>query len=118
MTEQQQLAAEWNDLLDSLEQSVGKRPSDLNAVLFLIGLQELGKGPLNFSKEQKQDLMHIATCKVLSLSGYYELEGLDTEGWPHWKPAEKLPHIGLMTQENLLKAHVIKYFKEDLNYFE
>jgi hypothetical protein len=117
MTEQQQLTAEWNNLLDLLEQSIGKRPTDLNAVLFLIGLQELGKGPLNFSKEQKQDLMHIATCKVLSLSGYYELEGLDTEGWPHWKPAEKLPHIGLMTQENLLKIHAIKYFKEDIAFF-
>jgi hypothetical protein len=107
---------EWNSLLDVLEQNLGKRPSDLNAVLFLIGIQELGKGPISFTKEQKQDLMHIAVCKVLSLSGFYELEGLDNDGWPHWRLTEKLPHFNLITQENLLKAHVIQYFKEELQF--
>jgi len=108
---------EWGFLLDGLEQTIGKRPSDLNGVLFLIGVQELGKGPHVFTKEQKQDLMHIATCKVLSLSGIYELEGLDKEGWPHWRLIEKLPHFNLISQENLLKIHVIRYFKEELNFF-
>ncbi len=113
----QNLETEWDQLLVALENNIGKRPSDLNAVLFLVGVQELGKGPLFFSKEQKQDLMHIAVCKVLSLSGFYELEGLDAEGWPHWKSTQKLPHIGLRHQETLLKEHTIKYFREELNYF-
>jgi len=75
----------WSSLMTSLESMIGKRPKDLNAVLFLIGVQELGKGRKVFSKEEKQDLMHIGICKVLSLSGYYQLEGLDQDGWPHWK---------------------------------
>jgi hypothetical protein len=111
------LDRDWEQLLSILEQKIGKRPSDLNSVLFLIGVQELGKGPISFNKEQKQDLMHIATCRVLSLSGFYQLEGLDKDGWPHWRLIEKLPHFTLMTQESLLKIHVIRYFKEEIKIF-
>lgn len=86
----------------------------MNAVLFLIGVQELGKGPGNFSKEEKQDLMHIAICKLMSLSGYYELEGLDENGWPHWKLVRKLPHFDLLEQEKLLKMQAIEYFEKEI----
>lgn len=104
----------WAALLTELEKVVGKRPKDLNAVLFLIGVQELGKGKKVFDKEEKQDLMHIAICKVLSLSGFYELEGLDEQGWPHWKLVKKLPHFDLLEQEKLLKMHVIEYFEKEV----
>lgn len=108
------LEKKWNRLLLLLESRVGKKPSDLNAVLFLIGLQELGKGPANFSKEQKQDVLHIATCKVLSLSGFYALEGHDEDGWPHWKLMKKLPALDLLDQEKLLKMHIIEYFTTEI----
>jgi len=110
------LDRKWNSLLDGLESIVGKKPKDLNGVLFLIGVQELGHGTKIFSKEEKQDLMHIGICKVLSLSGYYELEGLDKEGWPHWKLIKKLPHFDLLEQEKLLKMHVIEYFEKEYNW--
>lgn len=103
----------WHALLIELEKLIGKRPKDLNAVLFLIGVQELGKGRRHFSKEEKQDLMHIGICKVLSLSGFYTLEGLDEDGWPHWKAEKKLPHIDLLDQEKLLKMHIIEYFQRE-----
>ena len=106
----------WNSLLDELQSLIGKKPKDLNGVLFLIGVQELGKGNKNFSKEEKQDLMHIGICKVLSLSGYYELEGLDKDGWPHWKVVKKLPHFDLLEQEKLLKYHVVEYFEQEYNW--
>jgi hypothetical protein len=108
----------WQTLLDQLEGLIEKKPKDLNGVLFIIGVQELGKGFLRFSKEEKQDLMHIAICKVLSLSGYYELEGLDKDGWPHWKVVKKLPHFDLLEQEKLLKMHVIEYFEKEQNFIE
>lgn len=101
----------WQHLLGKLEQVIGKRPADLKSVLFLIGVQELGRGAKNFTKEEKRDLMHIAICKVLSLSGFYELEGLDEAGWPHWKLKKKLPHFDILEQEKLLKMHVIEYFE-------
>jgi hypothetical protein len=107
------LDRKWQVLLSNLQQSIGKKPKDLNGVLFLIGVQELGGGTRVFSKEEKQDLMHIAICRVLSLSGYYILDGLDKEGWPHWKLIKKLPHFDLLEQEKLLKMHVLEYFEKE-----
>lgn len=106
----------WNSLVQELESVIGKKPKDLNGVLFLIGVQELGHGTKIFSKEEKQDLMHIGICKVLSLSGYYVLEGLDQDGWPHWKLVKKLPHFDLLEQERLLKMHVLEYFEKEYNW--
>ena len=107
------LERRWQALLAEMERLLEKKPKDLNAVLFIIGMQELGRGPRVFSKEEKQDLMHIAICKVLSLAGYYELEGLDADGWPHWKLVKKLPHFDLLEQEKLLRMHVIEYFEKE-----
>jgi len=106
----------WANLLDDLETLIGKKPKDLNGVLFLIGVQELGKGKKVFSKEEKQDLMHIAICKVLSFAGYYELEGIDNDGWPHWKLVKKLPHFDLLDQEKFLKIQVLDYFQQEYNW--
>lgn len=111
-----ELERTWQSLLELMHKTVGHRPKDLNGVLFTIGVQELGKGARHFSKEEKQDLMHIAICKVLSLSGYYELEGTDKDGWPHWKLVKKLPHFDLLEQEKLLKMHVIEYFENEMGW--
>ncbi len=110
------LERRWNGLLRDVGELVGKKPKDLNGILFLIGVQELGKGNRNFSKEEKQDLMHVGICKVLSLSGYYELDGLDKDGWPHWKLVRKLPHFDLLEQEKLLKIHVLEYFEKEYDW--
>lgn len=104
----------WQALLLKLENTIGKKPADLKSVLFLIGVQELGKGVKEFTKEEKRDLMHIAICKVLSFSGFYTLEGLDEMGWPHWKVSKKLPHFDVLEQEKLLKMHVIEYFDNEI----
>lgn len=111
-----ELEKRWFRLLGNLEKIIGKRPADLNGVLFLIGVQELGKGPVPFTKEEKQDLMHIGICKALSLSGFYELEGLDEEGWPHWKLVKKLPRVDLEEQEKMLQMHVIEYFENEYGF--
>ena len=111
-----ELERKWQALRLKLKDVIGRKPKDMNAVLFLIGVQELGRGPKNFSKEEKQDLMHIAICKVLSLSGFYELEGIDQEGWPHWKLVKQLPHFDILEQEKLLKMHVIDYFEQEMEF--
>lgn len=110
------LERKWHQLLVFVEKTIGKKPKDMNGVLFIIGMQELGQGAKLFSKEQKQDLLHIAICKVLSLSGYYTLEGLDKDGWPHWKMIKKLPHFDLLEQEKLLKMHVLEYFEKEFDW--
>ncbi len=103
----------WERLMRQVESMIGRRPKDMHGVLFLIGVQELGKGTRNFTKEEKQDLMHIAICKVMSYAGYYELEGIDQEGWPHWKMVKKLPHFDLLEQEKVLKIQVMEYFQRE-----
>ena len=108
-----ELERRWVSLLDKLQENFGKRPSSLESVLFLVGVNELGQGAKSFTKEDKQDLMHIAICKVLSRSGFYQLEGLDEAGWPHWKLVKELPHFDLLEQEKLLKMHVLEYFEKE-----
>jgi hypothetical protein len=101
----------WIELRQKLKNQFGKAP-DMNAILLLVGIRELGKIQKKFTKEEKQDLMHIATCSLLSRSGYYELEGEDQDGWPHWAPIKNLPVMDLVQQEDFLKDHIIQYFEE------
>ena len=110
--EEESFEMRWAQLLLQLRQRFGKAP-DLNAILFLIGIQELGQGLGDYSKEQKQDLMHIATCKVFSLSGYYEFTHRDAEGWPHYKLVKPIPGAMLKEQERMLKWHILEYFEQE-----
>jgi hypothetical protein len=105
------LQQRWWGLEAKLMERFGKKP-DLEAVLFLIGMQETGFMAETISKEQKQDLMHVAVCKVLSQSGYYLLEGNDPDGWPHYKQVKELPVMVLPEQENFIKDHVLLYFEQ------
>ena len=102
----------WEELLSSLKEMLGKRPDDLNAVLFLIGVQELGKGHRFFTKEEKQDLMHIAICRLLEPYGFYEFDYVDAEGWPHYTVKEELPPLKAGEQSVLMKEAIVNYFLE------
>lgn len=104
--------ARWLELLRRLRAQFGKE-LHLNGILFLIGVQELGKGITEFTKEEKQDLMHIATCKLFSLSGYYEFAGLDAEGWPHYTLIKTIPAANLKEQDRMLKWHILEYFESN-----
>ena len=94
---------------DALNRSV---LPDLNGILFMIGIQELGRWQTQFTKEEKQDLMHIAVCRLLSYDGYYEFEGRDADGWPHYKALRPVNLKGVKGQERLLKVKAVEYFKE------
>lgn len=111
MNIQDDLQTRWWKLEAKLIDRFGKKP-DLETILFLIGIQEFGDIQSKFSKEQKQDLMHVAVCSLLSKSGYYEFEGADKDGWPHFKQIKAMPDMNLIEQENFLKDHVLLYFEE------
>ncbi|HLT41664.1 MAG TPA: hypothetical protein VKZ95_03085 [Sphingobacteriaceae bacterium] len=102
----------WLELQHKTAEQFDTDIPDLKVFLFLIGVQELGKGPLKFSKRQKEELMHIATCRLFSAMGFYELEGTDQDGWPHWKLVNKIPNYTLLEQEMILKSLIIDYFEE------
>lgn len=104
------LQTRWWQLEARFLEKFGKKP-DLETMLLLIGVQELHNTKQKFNKEQKQDLMHIAVCTLLSQTGYYELERYDDEGWPHFKQSKELPAYNIIEQENFLKDHVLLYFE-------
>lgn len=104
------LHREWKSLLERLEVRFGEG-LDLDAVLFLVGVQELGQGYRAFKKNEKTDLMHIAICQLLSQYGYYEFVGEDEDGWPHYKELEKLPQLNPTQQSLLMKEALLEYFK-------
>jgi len=108
-----QLDFEWLRIRHFVKDQMGREDlPDLNGVLFLVGIQELGWLHNNFTKEQKQDLMHIAVCKLLSYDNYYKFLGRDEDGWPHYKLLRPVPKQGIGPQENLLKEKIIQYFAE------
>src|SRR6185369_9212513 len=89
------LQTRWWALEAKLVERFGKKP-DMEAILFLIGMQETGFIKEKITKEQKQDLMHVAICTLFSQSGYYELEKKDDEGWPHFRQIKSLPVLNMI----------------------
>jgi hypothetical protein len=108
-----QLEFEWLRVRHLVKDAFGRDViPDLNAVLFLVGIQELGRWQESFTKEEKQDLMHIAVCRLLSYDGYYEFAGRDHDGWPHWNALRPYTAKGADEQERFLKIKLIQYFKD------
>jgi hypothetical protein len=108
-----ELEFEWLRVRHLVKEAFGREDlPDLNAVLFLIGIQELGRWPESFTKEEKQDLMHIAVCRLLSYDGYYEFAGRDADGWPHFRLLQPVPIKGEKAQEEVLIRHAVQYFQE------
>lgn len=83
----------------------------MEGLLFLIGVQEFGRFG-DFSKEEKEDLMHIAVCTLMGNAGYYEFQGRDKDDWPHFTRSEKVMPEGLEVQEKILKQQILKYFED------
>lgn len=108
-----EISHRWKQVVAFIETHFQKKP-DLNAILFIIGIRELGMLPeKKFSKEEKTLLMHIANCKILSYSGYYRQKGVDEKGWPVWENAKTLPPMNIFEQENLIRQHIIEYFENE-----
>lgn len=113
MSRDQQLKDRWEEVVDKLStQFADGDVLDLDAIIYLIGVQELGQLDRTFKKDQKLDLMHIAICKLLVPYGYYELDFVDADGWPHYKMLEALPHLKAGEQSVLMKEAIVNYFLE------
>lgn len=108
-----EINTKWKALQERIANEFDSDEPDIKVFLFLIGVQELGKGPKKFSKRQKEELMHIANCRLFSEMGFYELEGLDQDGWPHWKLVKPIPNYTLLEQEMVIKSLIINYFEEN-----
>lgn len=106
-----QIEIKFKKVLKDLEENFGGG-LDLDAVLFLIGVQELGMGYKKFSKRQKMELMHVGVCTILMPFGFYTKEGRDKDNWPHFKLEKELPSLSDSDQNHLIKEAIISYFEE------
>lgn len=87
-------------------------PLELDAIIYLVGVQELGQYHRKYRKDDKLDLMHIAICRLLEPYGYYEFDFFDDDGWPHYKIKESLPPLKAGEQAVLMKEAIVDYFLE------
>lgn len=113
MARDEVLKKHWDEVVLLLSnQFADGETLDLDAIIYIIGLQEKGNLNKKYSKEDKLDLMHIAICRLLEPFGYYTFDYFDEEGWPHYKVLEKLPPLKAGEQSVLMKEAIVQYFLE------
>lgn len=113
MSRDTQLKERWEKLVDILSNQFSQGEDlDLDAIIFLIGVQELGKFQREYKKDEKLNLMHIAICRLLEPYGFYEFDFFDEDGWPHYKVKEELPALKAGEQTVLMKEAIVSYFIE------
>lgn len=111
MSRDEQLKERWESVVTILSNKFADgEVLDLDAIIYLIGIQELGKFKQEFKKDEKVNLMHIAICRLLEPYGYYEFEYFDNDGWPHYKVKEELPTLKAGEQSILMKDAIVNYF--------
>lgn len=107
------LKAYWEELVERLSDLFSDGdPLELDAIIYLVGVQELGQYHRSFQKDEKLNLMHIAICRLLEPYGYYSFEYYDEDGWPHYAVEEELPPLKAGEQTVLMKEAIVNYFKE------
>jgi hypothetical protein len=112
------LKDQWDYLVKELTQQFSEGDIlNLDGIIYLIGVQELGQGKRLFKKDEKVNLMHVAICKLLEPYGYYEFDFFDKEGWPHYKILTDLPSLKPGEQTVLMKEAIVNYF-DGLRFFK
>lgn len=118
MTAISNLKERWTFLVDELTRQFSEGDTlNVDGIIYLIGVQELGQGQRTFKKDEKLNLMHIAICKLLEPYGYYEFDFFDEDGWPHYKTLTELPNLKPGEQSVLIKEAIVNYF-EALDFFK
>ncbi len=113
MSRDLQLKERWEQLVQKLSvQFADGDTMELDAIIYLVGVQELGQIHNTFKKDEKLNLMHIAICRLLEPYGYYEFEYFDEDGWPHYAIKEELPALKAGEQSVLMKEAIVTYFLE------
>ena len=107
-----QFELRWKEVTSRLAKIFGG-PLELEGVLFVIGVQELGQGTKKFKKDEKQDLIHIGICTILSPYGYYQFSHYDSDRWPHFDTLKKLPFLNDSDQKQFIRRAIVDYFEKE-----
>lgn len=114
MARDEKLRVRWKELHKKIsDQFADGELMELDAILYLIGVQELNQLNVKFDKDDKVNLMHIAICRLLEPLGFYEFDFFDEEGWPHFKLVENIPTLRPGEQSIMMKEAVVNYFLEN-----
>ena len=114
MARDEQLKERWNTVVSKLSARFAEGDTlDLDSIIYLIGLQELGQLNRPFKKDEKVNLMHIAICRLLEPYGYYAFDFFDKDGWPHYTVKATLPKLKAGEQSVLMKEAIVQYFLEN-----
>ena len=101
----------WDRLINVLSERFSEAEKlDVEGVLYLVGLQELGQIHQKMKKDDNVNLIHIGICTVLEPYGYYRFDFYDEEGWPHFELLEALPNLKPGEQSILVKEALVAYF--------
>lgn len=107
------LKTRWENLTQQLtDQFSDGAEIDIEGILYLIGVQELGQLHKRFKKDDNVNLIHIGICTVLEPLGFYAFDYYDLEGWPHFKLLEPLPSLKPGEQSLMMKEAIVDYFIE------
>jgi hypothetical protein len=113
MSRDEKLKERWELLVERLSQQFSDGdPLEIDGIIYLVGVQELGNFHRSFKKDEKINLMHIAICRLLEPYGYYDFDFFDDDGWPHYKVKEQLPPLKSGEQAILMKEALVNYFLE------
>ena len=113
MARDEKLKERWEFLVEKLSaQFSDGDPLEIDGIIYLVGVQELGNFNRTFKKDEKVNLMHIAICRLLEPYGYYDFDFFDDDGWPHYKVKEQLPPLKAGEQSVLMKEALVNYFLE------
>lgn len=107
------LQEEWFRFLKQFERRFNLEGITPEGILFLVGVNVLGKGVRKFSRQEKEDVIHVGMCEVLTLFGYFEKSGEGDGGWPRYDLKKKMPRLGGAEQERLVKLGILEYFKKE-----
>lgn len=118
MARDEVLKARWEKVVEELSKTFADGEKlDLEAIIYLVGIQELGQIKSKYKKDEKVNLMHIAICKLLEPYGYYKFDYTDSDGWPHYSLVEQLPALKAGEQSILMKEAIVQYF-ENMGFFQ
>ncbi len=111
-TDDEALALRWDTLCVWIR-SHFKREASLEGVLFLIGIQERGKGfEPKIPRHKKEAIIMDGTYLAFETIGLYRRTGMEADGAWIWERVIPLPGLDVEAQEKLLKLAVLRYFEE------
>jgi hypothetical protein len=111
LSRDQELKDRWDALVIILSDKFSNGQAlDIESILYLVGIQELGQVHRKMKKDDNVNLIHVGICSVLEPFGYYRFDYFDDDGWPHFQLLEPLPLLKSGEQSILIKEALVTYF--------